>query len=97
MAECNTKYASVDETACRDKEFLTAENMPLLNIFQHKKVVYGEEGVHISAVQCWAARVCDGELARVSLNLTDKYEEFKLTDTSINSKRYCRILGKLKA
>jgi hypothetical protein len=33
-------------------EFLTAENMLLINFNQHVKVVYGEECVDISTVWC---------------------------------------------
>lgn len=52
--------------------FLTAENVPPIDINRPMNVIYGEECVDMSPVRCWAACVRDGKIEHVSLNLSGK-------------------------
>ena len=43
-------------------EFLTAENVPPIEIHRRMQAVYGEQRVDVSAVRRWVRRFEDGEM-----------------------------------
>jgi len=49
-------------------EFLTAENIPPIEIHRRMQAVYGDQCVDVSTVRRWVRRFKDGELGQGELN-----------------------------
>lgn len=49
-------------------EFLTAENLPPINIHQGMKAVYGDDFVDVSTIQRWAKHLADADIRHAELH-----------------------------
>ena len=58
-------------------EFLTAENVPPIEIHRRMQAVYGDQCIDVSAVRCWVRRFKDGELGQVDLGDKTRRTDFK--------------------
>ena len=58
-------------------EFLTAENVPPIEIHRWMQAIYGDQCVDVSRVRCWVKRFKDGELGQADLSDKTGRTDFK--------------------
>jgi hypothetical protein len=78
------------------QEFLTIENMPLIDIHYQMKVVHGQKCADVSTVQCWAAGICDGKSEQLSLKLSNKQRSGR-PQTAADGVMNCNSWGSLES
>ena len=58
-------------------EFLTAEQVPPIEIHRRLQAIYGDQCVDVSTVRRWVRRFKDGELGKADLGDKTRRADFK--------------------